>query len=148
MELEKLNEEKNRFDYMAHHDTLTGLPNRLSLVELLEVKTTQERPFALMFIDLDGFKEVNDSYGHRFGDQLLIVFSQLLKNILPDFSNRVWPSPKKLRPRFRIRKVWGRSMTNCRKPSSLTSTSFSMADVDRSTASVVNLVGSGSGMKP
>ncbi len=79
-----INEEKNRFDYMAHHDTLTGLPNRLSLVELLEVKTTQERPFALMFIDLDGFKEVNDSYGHRFGDQLLIIFSQLLQNILPD----------------------------------------------------------------
>lgn len=82
----RLLEEKNRFDHLAHHDPLTGLPNRLSLIEKMEDKISHygEHPFALMFLDLDGFKEINDSFGHRFGDQLLILFSQLLRNLLPD----------------------------------------------------------------
>ncbi|MCX6062366.1 MAG: EAL domain-containing protein, partial [Campylobacterales bacterium] len=82
----RLLEEKNRFDHLAHHDPLTGLPNRLSLIEKLEDKILHysDHPFALMFLDLDGFKEINDSFGHRFGDQLLILFAQLLQNILPE----------------------------------------------------------------
>ena len=79
-------EEKNRYDSMAHHDPLTHLPNRLSLLETLEEKITHHREdsFALMFLDLDGFKEMNDSFGHRFGDELLRAFSQLLRSLLPD----------------------------------------------------------------
>jgi diguanylate cyclase (GGDEF)-like protein len=78
-------EAKEKFDTLAHHDTLTGLPNRLSLIETLQIKTNhrENHPFALFFVDLDGFKEINDSYGHRFGDEILILFSKLLQDLFP-----------------------------------------------------------------
>lgn len=80
----RLLEEKERYDYMAHHDSLTGLPNRLALMETLQKRTSQKQEdFALMFIDLDRFKDINDSYGHRFGDQVLIMFTELLGNSMP-----------------------------------------------------------------
>lgn len=74
---------KEKFDKLAHHDPLTGLPNRLSLIETLQIKTdhSENHPFALFFIDLDGFKEINDSYGHRFGDEILILFAKLLQDL-------------------------------------------------------------------
>jgi len=82
---ERLTEQKEYFDYLAHHDPLTNLPNRLSLIEKLQLKTfeMEDHPFALFFLDLDGFKEVNDSYGHRFGDELLIRVTHLLQEIFP-----------------------------------------------------------------
>ncbi len=78
-------EAKEHFDHMAHHDPLTNLPNRLSLIEKLELKTfdMEDHPFALFFLDLDSFKEVNDSFGHRFGDELLIRVTHLLQEIFP-----------------------------------------------------------------
>jgi diguanylate cyclase (GGDEF)-like protein/PAS domain S-box-containing protein len=61
--------------YMAHYDSLTGLANRRQFHDLLErtVKTARRKNegVAVMFIDVDSFKEVNDNFGHRAGDQLL-----------------------------------------------------------------------------
>lgn len=66
---------EERIQYLATHDALTGLPNRLMFSQLLHhaIQTAKryERQFAVLFIDLDRFKTINDSMGHEAGDQLL-----------------------------------------------------------------------------
>jgi diguanylate cyclase (GGDEF)-like protein/PAS domain S-box-containing protein len=68
--------------YLATHDALTGLPNRVRLIEELSVEKDramkEATSFAIMFIDLDGFKSVNDSLGHEAGDKLLRQVSERL----------------------------------------------------------------------
>lgn len=65
---------EREFSHQAMHDSLTGLPNRLRLEEVLEETLAPDRtmPATLLFIDLDRFKIVNDSLGHRCGDELLV----------------------------------------------------------------------------
>ncbi|RZA31944.1 MAG: diguanylate cyclase, partial [Lysobacteraceae bacterium] len=64
-----------RMAYLAHHDALTGLPNRLqlnnSLGKLIDSSSSSGEGLAVLFIDLDLFKHVNDALGHHIGDQLL-----------------------------------------------------------------------------
>lgn len=65
----------------AHHDSLTGLPNRLHLIEALDASiaaTADGDRLGLCFLDLDGFKAVNDRLGHRIGDLLLIDVARRL----------------------------------------------------------------------
>lgn len=75
---------KQRIEELAYTDMLTGLPNRLRLMERLEhmipLAKRHEESFALVFIDLDRFKNINDSLGHHVGDDILIEVSARLKS--------------------------------------------------------------------
>jgi diguanylate cyclase (GGDEF)-like protein/PAS domain S-box-containing protein len=76
-------EYETRLSHQAHHDALTGLPNRSLFTELLSIATARasrgNTVNAVMFIDLDRFKEVNDSLGHDAGDELLINVASRLR---------------------------------------------------------------------
>ncbi|HEY8036619.1 MAG TPA: EAL domain-containing protein [Methylobacter sp.] len=81
---EQIQMAKDQLDYLAHHDTLTDLPNRMLLQDRLnqaiELAHRQGRQLAVMFMDLDRFKYINDSLGHGVGDQLLLSVAQRLVN--------------------------------------------------------------------
>ncbi|WCK54231.1 EAL domain-containing protein [Aneurinibacillus sp. Ricciae_BoGa-3] len=66
--------------HLAYHDELTGLPNRRYLYEVLDRELLQSSPVAILFMDLDRFKIVNDSLGHLIGDQLLQMVAERLVN--------------------------------------------------------------------
>ena len=76
-------ESEERLAHLAHHDTLTELPNRLrfiaNLEQAIESGRRREQKVALLFLDLDRFKSINDAHGHSIGDQLLKVIAERLK---------------------------------------------------------------------
>ncbi|SDF23685.1 PAS domain S-box-containing protein/diguanylate cyclase (GGDEF) domain-containing protein [Massilia sp. PDC64] len=77
-----------RIHRLAHHDPLTGLENRHALGMRLEQQLAQARrnrqPLAVLFIDLDHFKKINDSLGHQAGDELLVGAAARMKDLLRD----------------------------------------------------------------
>jgi diguanylate cyclase (GGDEF)-like protein len=81
-------EAERRIQYLATHDALTGLPNRVMFMQLLEqsiaVAHRERRKCAVLFIDLDRFKIINDSLGHAAGDQLLIEAAKRLRGSVRD----------------------------------------------------------------
>lgn len=83
-DISQIKEAQQRLDHLAHHDPLTGLPNRLLLTERLEQAILNARRLntrvAVVFIDLDHFKHVNDSLGHLFGDQLLRTVAERIQH--------------------------------------------------------------------
>lgn len=75
-------------DRMAYHDALTGIANRALLVERitqgLRAAAHQQDALALLFVDLDGFKVVNDRWGHEAGDAVLVAVAQRLQSVMRD----------------------------------------------------------------
>jgi diguanylate cyclase (GGDEF)-like protein/PAS domain S-box-containing protein len=78
-----LKDQQRQLEHLAYYDVLTGLPNRRLLADRFEVALSQtlrsRGDLAVCYLDLDGFKEVNDRFGHRTGDQLLVEVAERLK---------------------------------------------------------------------
>ncbi len=84
----RLLDSESRLDHLAHHDPLTNLPNRLLFLDRLNQAISQaqraKNPVALLFLDLDRFKVINDTLGHIIGDQLLKDAGDRLSGIVRD----------------------------------------------------------------
>jgi diguanylate cyclase (GGDEF)-like protein/PAS domain S-box-containing protein len=80
--ISKLKQAEEKLRYLAHHDTLTDLPNRYyfkgHLDEALRLAEREGKRLGLLFLDLDNFKNVNDSLGHQIGDELLLCVARRL----------------------------------------------------------------------
>lgn len=81
-----MKEYAQQLEHIAHYDALTTLPNRVLLADRLQqaILQTERRKYALavIYLDLDGFKAINDTHGHETGDELLITVSQRMKEAL------------------------------------------------------------------
>lgn len=85
-DISRLKEHEAELDRIAHFDPLTGVPNRRMFSDRLIQATAHARrnglPLAVCYLDLDGFKPINDRFGHEAGDQLLVVVAQHLRDAL------------------------------------------------------------------
>lgn len=84
-DITELKEQEKRIHDLAYHDPITGLPNRLMLSEVIDDKIKKASKnisrFSMIFIDIDNFKFINDSYGHLTGDKLLAQVGNKLKEV-------------------------------------------------------------------
>ncbi|MFY3385713.1 EAL domain-containing protein [Paracidovorax sp. MALMAid1276] len=87
-EISERKADQERIYWLAHYDALTGLPNRSLLAEraqqAIQVAQDNKTPLAVIFLDLDHFKHVNDSLGHRVGDSLLVQIARRLRAVVRD----------------------------------------------------------------
>jgi GGDEF domain-containing protein len=81
MDITALKRIEAQLEHLARHDTLTGLPNRRHFEERLSefLLQSEQESFALMYLDIDHFKTINDAYGHATGDAALKYFSECLR---------------------------------------------------------------------
>lgn len=84
-DISELHSARQELEHLARHDALTGLPNRAALLDRLERLLALHRPLAVIFIDLDDFKPVNDEFGHEAGDAVLqLVAERMRASARPD----------------------------------------------------------------
>lgn len=87
-QMKALQTKQQELTHLAGHDTLTGLPNRMRFMEQLEASigraSASGERLAVMFVDLDGFKQINDRLGHSAGDRTLAIVAQRLRAVLPE----------------------------------------------------------------
>jgi diguanylate cyclase (GGDEF)-like protein len=85
---ERLQQSRDELSHLALHDQLTGLPNRALFIEQLGHAVARSRrrgsPVSVLFLDLDGFKAVNDTFGHEAGDEVLVGVADRLRRTLRD----------------------------------------------------------------
>ena len=85
-EIKNRRQDQNRIHWLAHYDALTGLPNRTLLAErsgeAIEAAQRNNTPLAVIFLDLDHFKHINDSLGHGVGDALLVAIAKRLRALV------------------------------------------------------------------
>jgi diguanylate cyclase (GGDEF)-like protein len=91
MQLQARIDAEDQTEYNAHHDDLTGLPNRRALIRELKLRLDQGRDTAVLVVDLDRFKVMNDFLGHASGDKLLVTLAEgIRRNLaLNDFAARL-----------------------------------------------------------
>lgn len=87
-DISKLKRTQDKLQHLAHHDPLTGLPNRTFLTQklsgMISKARKKDKQLAVAFLDLDRFKNINDTLGHLFGDKLLRVIAQRMHNQLKE----------------------------------------------------------------
>jgi diguanylate cyclase (GGDEF)-like protein len=83
-DVEMTKEAKRQSDFLAEHDVLTGMPNRICFLRQLEAMIEHAKDahatITIFFIDLNGFKPINDVYGHRVGDEILVTVSERMRS--------------------------------------------------------------------
>lgn len=83
-QLEELRDAQEQIEHIAYYDVLTDLPNRRLFLDKAKVIMADKKDFAVLFLDLDEFKKINDTLGHQYGDELLVTISKKLKTLLSD----------------------------------------------------------------
>lgn len=86
VDISQLKEQQRQLEQIAHYDALTGLPNRVLLADRMNVAISrgrrQDQRLAVAYLDLDGFKAVNDTHGHHAGDRLLVEIARRLQQAI------------------------------------------------------------------
>jgi len=101
-------------DRLADFDALTGLPNRRKFHQAVDAalkSTQQSRACALLHVDLDRFKQINDTLGHRVGDKLLCAVAQLLDRTLCDAEATGWPGSREPEYKAALSRISGNGFT-------------------------------------